>query len=264
MSSRISTRDSVIITPAQPKKKVQTPQTDEGSFRGFFENAVVGIFKSTVDGAPVEANQAMASMLGYGSPKEMISDVADSSKFYAAPESRANIVKAALDHEGKLMGWEEPLRRKDGSTFTASLNIRIVFDQGGRPAFMEGFVEDISDQKRMHEAIRESEEKFRSLFEESPIGFVIFDGLGRLLMTNKASLEIFGVNNTSDVVGSRLFDIPYIDEKARQDLAAGKTIRKDLRFDFDEINRRGIFSSSKRMRCEKSVGKRSQWYFRSP
>lgn len=246
-ASKKTTRDSVIITPGRPKEASEKSTSgDETPYGSFFENAVVGIFKSTIDGKLTEANPALAEMMGYGSPNQMLTEVAETTSLYANPESRKTIIKAALAKGGKLVRWEEPMRRKDGRVFTASSNIRVIFDEYGSPTHIEGFVEDVSDQKRMHEAIRESEERFRGIFEESPIGISLFDDLGRLINTNQACLDIFGVHNSSEVVGSRLFDIPYLSEKARQSLNGGRTIRKDVQFDFDEINRLGIFSSSKK------------------
>ncbi|MFH0862496.1 MAG: PAS domain-containing protein [Candidatus Altiarchaeota archaeon] len=248
MTSKKTTRDSVIITPER-SKTAQAPQSpQEDGFRSLFENAVIGIFRSTVDGGFIEANPALAAMLGYRSPDELVSEVSDLSGVYADPGSRKTIINAALANGGRLLRWEERLKRGDGGTFTASLNIRVISDENGGPSRMEGFVEDISDQKLMHEAIRESEDRFKAVFEASNAGFAIFDRLGRLVSANQSFLNIFGVQNISDIIGSRLFDLPYIDEKARQMLNERKTLRKDLEFDFEEIARYNVFQSEKKGR----------------
>ncbi len=133
----------------------------EEKYRSIFENAVEGIFQSTVDGQFVTANPAMARMLGYESPEELlgaISDIRD--QLYVEPERRGDFYKLAL-RDGFVSGFEVRMIRKDGNLVWASANARAIYDADGSILGYEGTVEDITERKRAEEALREIREAER-------------------------------------------------------------------------------------------------------
>jgi PAS domain S-box-containing protein len=133
----------------------------EEKYRSIFENAVEGIFQSTVDGQFVTANPAMARMLGYESPEELlgaISDIRD--QLYVEPERRDDFYKLAL-RDGFVSGFEVRMIRKDGNLVWASANARAIYDADGSILGYEGTVEDITERKRAEEALREIREAER-------------------------------------------------------------------------------------------------------
>ena len=133
----------------------------EEKYRSIFENAVEGIFQTTVDGRFLTANPAMARMFGYSSPEELleaISDIGD--QLYIEPERREEFYRRALQ-DGFVSGFEIQMLRKNGSPMWASVNARAVYDAGGDIAGYEGTVEDITERKRAEEALREIREAER-------------------------------------------------------------------------------------------------------
>lgn len=104
---------------------------------------------------------------------------------------------------------------------------------------------EINEHKLTTEALRESEEKFRTIYEESPIGIELYDSEGRLIGTNKACLEIFGVVDPSDVQGFDLFKDPNMPEEEKQKLRGGQTVRYEVCFNFDEVVRTGLYRTKK-------------------
>src|SRR5207245_740499 len=86
----------------------------EKNYRSIFENAIEGIFQSTPEGSFFNVNPAMARILGYESPEEMIAKITDvTHQLYVHPESRAEA--ARLEGErGVLQGFEFEAYRKDG------------------------------------------------------------------------------------------------------------------------------------------------------
>ena len=82
--------------------------------------------------------------------------------------------------------------RPDGSIVWLEKTGRAYFDEYGRIVRMIGVVADITDRKRAEETLRESEEKFRSVFRDAGVGMVIVSLEGRFLAANKAFCDSLG------------------------------------------------------------------------
>src|ERR671914_2001139 len=133
----------------------------EEKYRSIFENAVEGIFQTTVDGRFLTANPAMARMLGYESPEELlgaISNIRD--QLYVEPGRREEFYQLAL-RDGFVSGFEVQMHRKDGDPVWVSANARAIYDAGGGISGYEGIVENITERKRAEEALRQIREAER-------------------------------------------------------------------------------------------------------
>ena len=133
----------------------------EQNYRLIFENAVEGIFQSTVDGRFLTANPALARMLGYESPEELLavtSNIGD--QLYVEPERRKEFNELIREH-GAVLGFEIQMRRKDGRVMWASVGARAVRDGDDNLLGYEGTVEDVTERKRAEGALREIREAER-------------------------------------------------------------------------------------------------------
>ena len=133
----------------------------EEKYRSIFENAIEGIFQSTVDGRFLTANPAMARMLGYESPEELLGAVSNiGDQLYVEPGRREEFYRLAL-RDGFVSAFETRMYRKDGNPVWISANARAIYDEGGDLSGYEGTVEDITERKRAEEALREIREAER-------------------------------------------------------------------------------------------------------
>lgn len=99
--------------------------------------------------------------------------------------------------------------------------------------------------KQTKEALAASEERFRDIFQESPIGIEIYDAQGILITANKACLEIFGVSDVNQVKGFKLFEDPNVTGEVKERLRNGETVRYETSFDFEKVKQYKLYDASK-------------------
>ncbi len=181
----------------------------EVRYRSIYENMLVGIYHSTPEGRFIRVNPAMAAMCGYDSPQEMIDAISDISReYYADPVERERF-SGLLKAHGRIDNIEYQVRRKDGSKIWVAVNARSVSDDQGGILYYEGTCRDITEQIRMQDHLRESEEVFRLLFEKSGDANLITDGV-RYVDCNESALRIAGFSDKSQLLGLTPEDIsPY-------------------------------------------------------
>lgn len=167
-------------------------QQAEEKYRGIFENSVEGIFQTALDGRLLTANPALARMLGYESPEEMLRTVTDVGRqVYANPQQRREFLRI-LRKDDVVSGYEIRALRKDGSEVLLSLNARMIRDETGEFVAAEGSAENITERKRAEEELRESEERFRATFDQASVGFLQVGLEGEWLRFNDKFCDIIG------------------------------------------------------------------------
>jgi PAS domain S-box-containing protein len=125
----------------------------EAKYRGIFENAVEGLFQSSRLGRFMSVNPAMASMLGYSSPAQLMREVLDiHNQLYVDGVDRDKLLRRLEDY-GAVRGFETRLRRRDGKLIWASINVRAVYGDNGEVSFIEGSCEDVTLRKEAEEAL---------------------------------------------------------------------------------------------------------------
>jgi diguanylate cyclase (GGDEF)-like protein/PAS domain S-box-containing protein len=145
----IATFDNI----TERKQAEEALRQAEEKYRAIFEDAVVAIFQSTPDGRYTIANPAMARMLGYDSPEELVTSITDiSQQVYVDPKSREEF-KRLLTKQGTVSDFECQIYRKDGSKMWISANARAVFKAGVLVGY-DGMNEDITDRKVAEERVQ--------------------------------------------------------------------------------------------------------------
>lgn len=120
------------------------------------ENLPLGLYRSTRDGHIVYANNAMARMFGYDDADDLCR--ASTEALYVDPDDRERVM-SVLEKHGLVKDWEVRLRHRDGSTIVCALNIRAVYDSEGRLVLQDGIVADITERKRIQEAMLRAKEQ---------------------------------------------------------------------------------------------------------
>ncbi|MFC1533710.1 response regulator [Thermodesulfobacteriota bacterium] len=107
--------------------------------------------------------------------------------------------------------------RKDGNGRNVEASISLIGDpdSGGRPIGFRGILRDITDRKVAEEALQESEERFRFLVEESPLGICLTDKLNANKYINPRFIQIFGYALEEIPIGKNWFRKAFPDKKYR-------------------------------------------------
>ena len=123
-------------------------QLAESNYRSIFENAVEGIFQSTLEGRYLIVNPMLAQIYGYESPAALIAELTDiQHQLYVVPQRRETFVRQMMK-QGAVLGFESQVHRRDGTVIWISESARVVYDTEGQPTGFEGTVEDITASKQ--------------------------------------------------------------------------------------------------------------------
>jgi diguanylate cyclase (GGDEF)-like protein/PAS domain S-box-containing protein len=130
-------------------------------------------------------------MLGYSGQelRKLSSKAITPEKWHDVEEK---IIIEQVMPKGRSDYYEKEYIRKDGSVFPVTLRTRLMRNEQGKPTGMWAFVRDIGDRKKAIEALRQSEEKYRALFEDNMDAIAITDRDGAFRDANKAMLDLFG------------------------------------------------------------------------
>lgn len=122
-------------------------------YHSIFENAIEGIFQTTPEGRFLAVNPAMARLLGYRTPEELIRERTNIvSQGYVQPELR-NAFKRLLDEHGVVRDFQYAVYTKDGRTIWVSENARAVRDAQGKLLYYEGSMQDVTERKRTEQRL---------------------------------------------------------------------------------------------------------------
>lgn len=147
--------EGIIEDITQRKQAQAALQLAEAKYRGIFENAVEGIFRSSPNGHYVEVNPAMATLYGFDSPQIMCQEVTNiSQQIYVNAEDRDRF-KRLIEEQGEIKDFEYQVYRRDGIVFWISEWARAIRDTQGRLLYYEGSCVDITKRKREEEALKQ-------------------------------------------------------------------------------------------------------------
>jgi PAS domain S-box-containing protein len=194
---------------------------DEATLRALIEHVPVTVYIDRLDetGSNVYTSPQLESELGY-TAQEWVSDRELYSKVLH-PEDRERI----LAEYRRTRDTDEPFRAeyrmiaRDGTVHWFHDEAAVIRDETGRPAYFHGFLLDITEQRKLAEALRRSEEQLRrqqryveSLVEINPTAIVTVDRDGVVTSWNLAAEELFGYSR-DEAIGRNLDDLVV-----RQDL----------------------------------------------
>ncbi len=159
----------------------------EERFRSIFENAIHGIYQTSVSGVYLNVNPALARIYGYDSADDLFQGISNiNNQLYVDPGKRDEFI-ALMHLQRQVRSFEARVYRKHGEVIWISENAREVFNSDGTLMYYEGTVEDITERKKMETELRISATAF-----ETNESLMITDSNRVILRVNKAFTETTG------------------------------------------------------------------------
>jgi PAS domain S-box-containing protein len=202
----------------------------EESYRKLFEGSVDGIYVTTPGGALLNANPALARIMGYETPQDLISgisamgDIAETIYVHAAARDE---YQSLMQRYGVVREFEYQVRARDGSILWLSDSATVVRNEAREVIRYEGTVRDITDQKRAEDAIAEGRRLLQQVIDTVPAVINVKNKQLRYVLMNRYMAGIFGVEpgeaigRTTSELMSR-YGAKKTDANDKQVLAAGR------------------------------------------
>ncbi len=179
-------------------------KVSEERFRSLFENATVGIYRTTPAGQILVANPMLVKMLGYGNLEELSKRNLEEQGF--EPTYPRQVFHERMAREGEVKDLEAVWKRQDGSAIFVRESARAIRGENDQVLYYDGIVEDITERKRAEEALIEERQLLHTLMDNLPDLIYFKDLQSRFTRINKAHAKLFGLSDPAQAVGRTDFD----------------------------------------------------------
>jgi len=188
----------------------------EEELRITFESISDAIVITDLTGRITEANDAAVRMGGFNNKEELIGLSAFD---LIAPADRSNAMETLKSRlgDGTIREHVEyKLLIADGTEIDAAVSVSLLRDDRGNPKGLVAVVRDITESKQAEEALRQSEENYRTTFEGMIDGVVVIDAeTMRVVLANKRAFDMHGFDPSENISEINLLDHVHPDDRER-------------------------------------------------
>jgi PAS domain S-box-containing protein len=201
----------------------------EESYRKLFETSVDGIYVTTPSGDLLDANPALARMMGYDTPRKLIAGISDVSESVYVHKSARQEYQRLMQRDGMVREFEYQVRTRDGSILWLSDSAGAVRNEAGVIVRYEGVVRDITEEKRAEDAIAEGRRLLQQVIDTVPAVINVKDKKLQYVLMNRYMAGIFGIE-PQDAIGRTTADLmsrygaAKTDEHDKRVLSAGREL----------------------------------------
>ncbi len=186
------------LTEEKTKALEQLKQSEE-LYRNLFEAAPIGIARISPEGHFLDSNMALQEMLDYSAEEFKNMEIVD----ITFNDDKANtqmLLNSALSSGNKIIKFEKRYVNKHGKSIWVNITSTAVKNAEGEILYLITMVENINDKKAADLALKESEEKYRMLFEKNLAGVYLSTIEGRIISCNHAFAAIYGYNSPEEIL----------------------------------------------------------------
>jgi PAS domain S-box-containing protein len=173
----------------------------EEALQAILKTALDGFYLADLEGKLLEVNDSYCKMIGY-TREELLKMSTRDIEAIESPEEIAQHIKKVMAQGSDR--FESRHKRKDGQIINVEISVNYL-DVGEGQLFV--FARDITERRRAEEALRDSEEKSRKMFESVSDSISVIDLSGIITQTNQRTVEIHGFSSREEMVGMNAFDL---------------------------------------------------------
>jgi PAS domain S-box-containing protein len=219
------------------EKITATPKENEERYQALFNSSFELVYLHDLKGNFIDANPTALKLLGY-SKEELgslnFSSILDGGQIWKAMKALNEIKKYGHQKEST----EYRLKTKNGTIIDIETTAEKVY-RDGKPYAIQGIAHNITEQKQAKQILKESEEKFRRLFDSSPDLIIETDEKGNILAMNPMMVKSIGVP-ADKLIGKNIFDI-LPREIAEERAKIARTALKEMKNQEYEDERAGRY-----------------------
>ncbi|HEV3145274.1 MAG TPA: PAS domain S-box protein [Gemmataceae bacterium] len=193
-------------------------RASEAKFRLAFEGSAIGMALMSIGGEFLHANSVLCELLGYSEAELRHLDIVQcthSEDFAVAELTLSNLVLGLEKTSRSELRWVH----RDGSVLWGLTSLSLVHDNRGQPLQFVAQVQDTTARRRAEEALRESEAKYRAIFDNAVEGFFQTTPEGRFIILNPALARIYGYSSPQEVIDhiANIAQELYVDPHRREE-----------------------------------------------
>lgn len=201
------------------------------------------IIATDLDGEIISWNKASERIYGY-SKKEIVGK----NFIILAPDKKIEEASKLLNKIKKgqeIKNFELKVLTVQGEEIYLSVNISPIRNHYGDIVGACAIARDITENKKLHQELYNSEKRFRSIYEQSPIGIELFDANGVAISANKSFCKMFKINDVTDFKHDNFFESPYMAKEVKEKIIKKQTSRITCKYVLvkrpnSNINKEGI------------------------
>jgi len=199
--------EGLLVNVTKKKKTEEALHKSREEFASLFQYSPLAAMYHDEKGNVLSVNSKFTEVFGYTLNEIKGKNIHERKIFLDIDTVRESVYLTRLALEGKDVKYETIRTKKDGSTLSVIITVAPVIREGKCRAVI-AFYQDITEQKKVLKKLQESEEKYRTLFENTPAVYCQSDTKGNILMINPAGVELLGYNSPEEIIGKNLtYDI---------------------------------------------------------
>ena len=208
------------------RRAEEEAKRSEEKYRTLFEDSIDTVYISSREGKIIEANESAVRLSGY-TREELIG--MEAPELYQDPDDRKRF-QEEIEKKGAVKDFEINMTAKGGRAVDAIVTASIRRDGEGNVVGYQGIIRDVTEKRKSEEALKKSEEYFRSLIENASDLITIIDPMGKVVYESPSVKNVLGFT-PEELIGENAFE--YVHPEDKEDLL------KRFMEAFSEENRKG-------------------------
>jgi PAS domain S-box-containing protein len=199
------------------KKAEKALRESEEKYRHLYENATIGIYRTTPDGRILMANSALVKMLGYENYDDLARINLENSG-YSKNDFRKEF-KKIIEAKGVVNGWEAEWLKKNGERVYVRESARAVYDEQENIVYYDGVIEDITEGRATQMALEQSEYRYRTTLDAVKEMIHVIDRNYTILLMNRVFIDYCRDNGLCEqCIGKKVFEVfPFLSQSVRDE-----------------------------------------------